>query len=315
MYKKRRSCCVIGGAGFIGSHLTYLLAASGRDVTVIGRGAVERGKLPPGIQYSRGDYSDRRYLAQILRGTDEVIDLAYATAPQTSFADPMFDLLANVPPSVGLLHEAVTARVRRVLLVSSGGTVYAVAHALPIGEDHPTAPISPYGITKLTIENYGRMFQTLFDLPVVVVRPANAYGEGQRSISGQGFIAAAIHRIAQGKEVDIYGSNGTVRDYIHVSDVATGIVAALNNGVPGHAYNIGTGRGRSNTEVLRFLEQLAVIHGLSVRINYLPERRFDVAMNYLDSSRLQAISEWRPQVAFEDGVTRLWQNVIASQGR
>lgn len=304
--------CIVGGAGFIGAHLTRLLASRGRQVVVLGRSQAPVAALPEGVRYLSGDYANRATLRQALQDVHEVVDLAYATAPQTSFADPIFDITANLPASVGLLQEALSARVRRVIVVSSGGTAYGVARSLPIGEDHPTKPISPYGITKLAIENYASMYFSLFDLPVIVVRPANAYGEGQRALSGQGFIAAAIHRVLEGRPVEIYG-DGTVRDYIHVTDVAVGIAAALEHGEPGAVYNIGTGRGHSNREVLDLLQPLAAKAGLSVDVAALPRRGFDVPMNYLDSTRLQAVSGWRPEISLPDGVARLWRTLNAKR--
>lgn len=300
---------MIGGAGFIGTQLTRLLAASGREVIVMGR-----TPRPGEIRYEQGDYGERAALKRVLAGASEVIDLAYATAPQTSFSDPIFDVVSNLPPSVSLLQEAVGAGVRKVLLVSSGGTVYGVPRSLPITEDHPTRPISPYGITKLAIENYAWMFQVLFDLPVVVVRPGNAYGEGQRKLSGQGFIASAIHRVMDGGEVEIYGESGTVRDYIHVSDVAAGIFAALEKGLPGAAYNIGTGKGSTNLDVLRIIEPLAAQVRLKVRARVLPPRKFDVQASILDSERLRSVSGWRPVVSLEEGIGNLWRAVLATHG-
>jgi UDP-glucose 4-epimerase len=130
------------------------------------------------------------------------------------------------------------------VLVSSGGTVYGVARSLPIAEDHPTEPISPYGITKLTIEKYAGMFGAASGLPIVIVRPGNAYGEGQHASTGQGFIATAMDAICRGEAVGVFGPIGTIRDYVHVADVASGIVAAWILGAAGETYNIGTGVGR-----------------------------------------------------------------------
>lgn len=313
MAQTRVRCCVIGGGGFIGTHLVRLLAASGRDVTVMGRSPAPSRPLPAGVSYCSGDYGDRLKLAEVLAGVAEVVDLAYATAPQTSFADPIFDVVSNVPATVSLLQVAIAAGIRKVVLVSSGGTVYGVAHTLPITEDHPTRPISPYGITKLTVENYGWMYKTLFDLPVTVVRPGNAYGEGQRKLSGQGFIAAAMRCVLEGTAIQVYGELGTVRDYIHVSDVANGILAALERGEPGVAYNIGTGEGRTNLDILNILEPLAEGIGLQVRTRFLPPRKFDVPANVLDSSRLRAVSDWKPAVSLNEGIARLWHALEQSR--
>jgi UDP-glucose 4-epimerase len=303
-------CCVIGGAGFIGVHVTRRLVDSGRRVIVLGRRTPPDKNLPAEATYVSGDYDNRAVLKDILSGVAEVIDLAYATVPQTSFDDPFFDIRSNLPASLGLLHEAAAAGVRKLVLVSSGGTVYGAANSLPIGEDHPTNPISPYGITKLTIEKYAWMFQLVSDLPVVVVRPGNAYGEEQRPFVGQGFIATAIHSIIRGQEVAIFGPEGTIRDYVHVSDVASGIVAALDQGKPGSIYNIGSGVGRSNLDVLREIEPLAMQAGYSLRLTTLPPRRFDVPANILDIRKLYAASGWWPQVSFTSGVARVWRTVL-----
>ncbi len=302
--------CLIGGAGFIGTELTKLLVKSGRDVVVMGRSPRSARELAAGVRYESGDYGDVERLRSVLAGADEVVDLAYSTAPQTSYADPVYDVVSNVPAAVTLLKEAAKHRLTKVLLVSSGGTVYGVARTLPITEDHGTQPISPYGITKLAIENYGWMYRALLDVPVVVVRPGNAYGEGQRMLSGQGFIATAMRRISAGQAVEMFGATGTLRDYIHVSDVASGIMAALDAGRPGTAYNIGTGEGLNNIDVLRLIEPHAANAGLAVRKRLLPERKFDVPANILDSARLRAVSGWRPMIGIHEGIAGLWAAIL-----
>jgi UDP-glucose 4-epimerase len=298
---------VIGGAGFIGRELCLRLAQQGRTVVILGRSTVPDPRLTATCRYVCGDFGNLGDLRSVLTPGCDVIQLAYATVPRTSFGDPVFDLQANLPASVALLQEAARCGVRRLLLVSSGGTVYGDPLRLPIPEDHPTRPISPYGITKLTIESYGLMFHRTAELPVLIVRPANAYGEAQRTGVGQGFIAAAIEAVRAGRPVEVYGPQGTVRDYIHVDDVASGLQAALDHGEVGAVYNLGTGQGASNLELLEALEPLAAAEGLAVRCSHLPERRFDVRANVLDASRLSAVSGWRPQVDLADGLGRCWR--------
>jgi UDP-glucose 4-epimerase len=283
------------------------LLEAGREVVVLGRRDPGAVRLPAAARYIRGDYADRATLREVLAGAEDVIDLAYATVPQTSFVDPVFDILANLPPSVGLLQEALDAGLKRVVLVSSGGTVYGRAERLPLDEEHPTRPISPYGITKLTIEQYARMYHSSVGLPVIVVRPANAYGETQRSGAGQGFVASAVHAVARGLPVVVFGSRGTVRDYVHVSDVAGGIVAALSRGIDGETYNLGTGIGIDNLQVLEMLRPLAAASGLDVQVDLRPARSFDVPANVLDASRLERMTGWRPLVPFADGLHRVWR--------
>src|SRR5208283_5085757 len=132
------------------------------------------------------DYGDRSFLADLLKDVDEVVNLAYSTVPKTSFEDPVQDILSNLPSAVNLFLATSQSSVQRLVLVSSGGTVYGKAASLPIVETHPTNPISPYGITKLAIEKYAVMYHNHTGLPVVVLRPGNAFGEGQRPFTGQG---------------------------------------------------------------------------------------------------------------------------------
>ena len=302
---------VIGGGGFLGLPLLHRLVASGRKVTVLGRRAHPQTDLPKSCTYVAGNYGNRNVLKEVLRPGCEVIDLAYSTVPQTSFQDPVFDLLSNLPASVGLLQEAAALGVAKVLFVSSGGTVYGPASRLPIDEDHPTEPISPYGITKLTIEKYARMFSKNAGLQVVIARPANAYGETQRHGTGQGFIAAAVHAALNGLPVQVFGGEGAIRDYVHMEDVALGLLAVLEHGVNGQCYNIGTGVGSSNRKVIELIEQQASALNCRIKIDDRPARSFDVLSNVLDSSKLSRVSGWSPRISLPEGIQRVWDCAMA----
>lgn len=302
-----RHCCVIGGSGFIGSNIVEKLTFQKRRITVIGRNVSPSRKLPEGIHYVSGDYGKKNFLTDVLRGVDEVIQLAYASVPKTSFENPLNDIRYNLPATVNLFEVAGRLGIHKLVLVSSGGTVYGKATKLPIPEDHPTNPISPYGITKLATEKYALMFNELEALPIVCVRPGNAYGEGQRPFVHQGFIATAMASILQRKKITVFGEPGTIRDYIHVSDVANGIIAALDHGKPGAFYNIGSGVGRSNQDVLAEIFPLAGAAGLKPTIKTAPPRPFDVPVNVLDSTKLFKETGWKPSISFQNGVKQTWQ--------
>jgi UDP-glucose 4-epimerase len=303
---------VIGGSGFIGTHLTKLLIGSGREVCVLGRKENATRALPADCSYLAGNYGDRKTLKKILTAGCEVIDLAYSTVPKTSFEDPLYDLISNLPSSVALMQEAGKMGACKVVFLSSGGTVYGPAKSIPITENHPTNPISPYGITKLTVDRYALMYHRNEGLPAVVVRPSNAYGEDQCSGTGQGFLAEAIHAILSGRDVEIYGQQGTVRDYIHVSDVASGVMAALDKGLAGRIYNLGTGVGASNLEVISIMREFAEKDGFVVRTRILPSREYDVDANVLDSSRLTNDTGWSPKIRLKEGIRQVW-NVAKGQ--
>ena len=302
-----KHCCVIGGNGFIGTHIIETLLTLDRKITVIDKNPLPSKVLPKEVRYITGDFGDKNLLVEILKDVNEVIHLAYSTVPKSSFENPISDIIDNLPATVRLFEVASNLGIEKLVLVSSGGTVYGKVNEVPIKEDHPTNPISPYGITKLTCEKYANMFYNLRGLPVVCVRPGNAYGERQKPFTGQGFIATVIASILKEKEIIPYGETGTIRDYIYVTDVAEGIIAAMNYGIPGSCYNIGSGVGRSNKDILDIIYPYAVSAGLEPRVKILPLRQFDVSINVLDSTKLTKATGWKKTVSFEEGIKRTWK--------
>lgn len=306
-------CCVVGGSGFIGRHVVQKLVAEGRDVRVIGRRVQPLSGLDAKVSYLSGDYGDKAFMERALSGVDEIIDLAYSTVPKSSFEDPIHDITTNLPQAVNLFQAvAKKQNIRKLVVVSSGGTVYGPALQTPITEVHQTNPISPYGITKLAIEKYALMYHRLFDVPVTIARPSNAYGEGQLPHRGQGFVATAIATILKGDTVTVFGGDQIVRDYVHVKDVASGIVAILDTGRPGICYNVGSGTGHTTNEVLSFIKVLAQQLGKIVTVEQKPLRPFDVLTNILDCSRIQRETGWQARIDFSEGLERVWQGFTSS---
>lgn len=294
---------IIGGTGFIGSYTISLLLDTGRSVTVVGRSKESPFIQTDNLNYISGDFGDFAFICKLLDMHDEVIHLAYATVPNTSFENPLADLQQNLTPAVQLFAEAAK-RGCKLLLVSSGGTVYGEAKNSLIAESHPKHPISPYGLTKLTLESYAYLYGVTHGLNFVVVRPANAYGPGQRPFMGQGFIATAIASAKEGMVIKIFGKAGTVRDYIEVSDLATGIVSALLYGKQAEVYNIGSSTGLSNLDVIEKLRVVLSQYGVNILTEHLPERLFDVRTNILDASKLQQDTGWMPKVSFDEGIEK-----------
>lgn len=309
-----KHCCLIGGGGFIGKHVARVLLDAGRRVTIVDRVGMDEDDVGPEVCIEIGDCGDKDFTAGRLKGVDEVVYLAYSTVPKTSYEDPVRDIVANLPMAVNVLEAAETANVERIIVFSSGGTVYGCAEKLPISEAHPTRPLCPYGITKLALEKYCWMFHHLRNLPVIVLRPANAFGEGQKPFSGQGLIATAMASAVNGRKVSIYGDAESVRDYLYVEDVARGVLAALDAGHPGACYNMGSGMGRSNRDVMLAIEALVRADGFELRWEVFPRREYDVPVNVLDSRRFTADTRWKAGVSFPEGLQRTWRWIQAHAG-
>lgn len=303
--------CVIGGTGFIGQHLVSALQEQGRQVRVIGRRSPELVVVPDNVEYLQGDIRNREFLLTALSEVDEIVDLAYSSVPKTSYENPILDITDNLPGSVGLFDVASSLPIKKIVYVSSGGTVYGEPQSSPIQETYPTNPISPYGITKLALEKYALMFHRLKGLPAICVRPSNPYGEGQRPFVGQGFVAAAIASMLTGRELTIYGDAGTIRDYVYVKDLALGLAAALDYGAAGEVYNLGSGVGRTNMDIINELMPFALERGLRPVVGHIAPRPFDVSSNVLDCAKLKLCSGWEPKVALSEGLRATWDWHVA----
>ncbi|QCR22603.1 NAD-dependent epimerase/dehydratase family protein [Pontibacter sp. SGAir0037] len=298
--------CVFGGAGFIGQHVVNKLRVQGHEVIIVGN---SRRNDAQHYDWSSLDYID---LKRILKGVEGVINLAYSSTPKTSFDDPIADIRDNLPFAINFFEWMGQFPISRIVMVSTGGAIYGNTNENPTSELAETNPISPYGITKLAVEKYAHMYFKHKGLPVISVRPGNAYGIGQTPFSGQGFIATATYSILENKAISIFGKEGTIRDYIHVEDVAEGIIAALYAGKPGEVYNIGTGIGTSNKTILDYLFKMALGDGFMLPEVYYKELRpFDVLENVLDTTKLTNHSGWRPKIDLSDGVQEYWNHAMA----
>lgn len=298
-------CLVLGGRGFIGTHLVDALLQAGHHVVCFDRPHV----VPLGPTYAsnprfelvEGDFLSEADMAGVLPGCDVCVHLVSTTLPQNSNADPVFDIETNLVGTLRLLNLARASGLRKVVFVSSGGTVYGIPRSVPIEETHPTEPLCSYGIAKLAIEKYLELFRTLHRLDYTVLRIANPYGEMQRTRSSQGAVAVFLGRALRGEPVEIWGDGSVVRDYVYIRDVADALVSALHYPGPERIFNIGSGQGVSLNEVLDTID--AVLDRKTRRV-YTPGRPFDVPASVLSIERARRALGWKPRVAFKDGIAR-----------
>lgn len=299
--QQAKKTLLIGGAGFIGEHMIPFLKEAGREVSVVGRSDLTKQYLKKSVNYFKGDFSSPDFINPLVETHDEIVLLAYASAPNTSFNNPIEDLNDNLAPSVRLFIQAAKFG-KKLLLVSSGGTIYGEQKHEKIIESHGKRPISPYGLTKLTLENYAFLYGVTHNLDFVIVRPTNAYGIGQTPFTGQGFIATAVASAKLNKDIKIYGESGTVRDYIYVTDLAKGIVDVLTKADSKTAYNISSGLGYSNLDIVNKLNAILKKYGASLTVTHLPERPFDVKSNILDNNKVCKHTNWQPLIDIDQGL-------------
>jgi UDP-glucose 4-epimerase len=294
----------MGGGGFIGKNLVKNFA-NFSNIIVIGRRQPQHLMLDSEVTYINGDCGSLELLENVIRKDDFIVFLAYNSVPKTSFDNPLSDIRDNLPLAVNLLEVLRKVKIRRVLCISSGGTVYGqTSDSLLISEDHQTNPISPYGITKLAVEKYFIMYARMFDIPVIVARPSNPFGPSQLPYNGQGFIATAAAMIIRGEVLTVFGQTGTVRDYLYIDDLCSALhLLLIMDLAPGEIYNIGSGCGMNNVEVIESISKICGIHESDIRINFLPSRNFDVPYNVLNSSKLNKLG-WSPNTSFEAGLDR-----------
>jgi UDP-glucose 4-epimerase len=292
-------CLVLGGGGFMGTHLCQALLREGAQVRGFGRSRTDPGALA-GVVWANGEFADRTALARAVEGCEVVFHMLGGSIPDSSNRDPLGDLLSSVVPALQLLEICRASMVRKVLFISSGGTVYGIPRAIPIPEGAPTEPISAYGISKLAIEKYLALYHHLYGCDFSVLRVANAFGPYQSPHRRQGLIAALMHRIAQGQPVEIWGDGRVVRDFVYIADVIDAVLLAATYEGPHHVFNVGGGIGRS---VLEVVTDIADVLGCpKIGPIHKAGRATDVPVNVLDIGLIRRELGWSARTAWPDGL-------------
>jgi UDP-glucose 4-epimerase len=291
---------VLGGGGFLGINLCRRLVSAGYRVRAFGRHCLFPGTLDD-IEWYQGDFNDAVSLATAIETNDIVFHLLHATTPQSANLDMAGDLKQNVVASVGLLDISRRLGVKRVVFVSSGGTVYGPTNQIPTPETAATEPITAYGISKLAIEKYLALYERHYDLEYRVLRVANPFGPFQVPVKHQGVIAALISRGLRGESVDIWGDGSVIRDYIFVDDVVTALEKVMTDQSDMRVFNIGSGQGRSLLQVIASIEKLL---DTKLKINWTSGRLIDVPKSVVAIERAKTLLRWTPETPFEKGLQK-----------
>lgn len=296
---------LIGGNGFIGSHIQDALLANGLQVSVLDRFPERYRSTLRNVQAFVGHDSDGTIARHAMEGADSVVYLASTTVPQSSSDDPARDVVDNLVPFLRYLDLASHCGVQRFVYFSSGGTVYGVPSTMPVPETHPTQPISAHGVVKLMMEKYLMALVHKHRMGVAILRVGNAYGERQNPFGTFGAIATILGCFASGRPIHIWGSGDTVRDYIYVKDVASACLKALLTDSAHGAFNIGTGQGYSLNQLVRVIGETTMEPIPEIR--WEEQRGFDVPHIVLDNTLAKRKLGWEPVTSLSDGVRSTWE--------
>lgn len=299
---------VLGGNGFIGSHVVDSLLASGHKVRVFDRGPEMFRSPLSGVEYKMGVFSDVPMLAEALEGVDVVYHLISTTLPSSSNLDPIADVEGNLLNTIRLLQLMVQKNIKRIIYLSSGGTVYGIPKIIPIPETHSLNPICSYGVVKVAVENYLMMFQSLYGIEPVVLRVSNPYGERQGHQGVQGVVGTFICKAIRDEEIVLWGDGSVVRDFIYVSEVASCCVSVLDSEVGG-IFNVGRGEGVSIRQVIECIEKVS---GKSLKVDYRARRGFDIPRVELDISKARDQFDWESSLSLEQGIRKTWSWAVSS---
>lgn len=292
---------VTGGAGFIGSNLTAALLSTGHEVTVLDDlSSGYRENLPgdPRLTFVEGDVRDARAVRRAMAGASRVFHLAASVGNKRSIDEPFHDAEVNVLGTLTVLEEARRAGVERLVVSSSAG-IFGELKALPIREDHPVEPDTPYGSTKLCAEKLSLSYAKLYGFGAVCLRYFNVYGPNQRFDAYGNVIPIFVFRLLRGESLTVFGDGEQTRDFVNVRDVVqANLKAAAADGVSG-AFNIGSGTRISVNDLVRRIEAAS---GRKAEATHGPPRAGDVRDSLADIGAARARLGFEPAVGLDEGL-------------
>jgi UDP-glucose 4-epimerase len=293
---------VLGGNGFIGSHIVDLLLQNNHFVRVVDKFPERFRKPLDGVDYRIIHFEDKAELAESLTNIDIVYHCISTTVPSTSSLDPIYDIQSNLVNTVSFLNMMIKAEIKRIVFLSSGGTVYGNPTETPTRETHPLRPISSYGIVKVAIENYLFMYEMLNKMKPVILRPSNPYGPRQGHFQTQGVISTFLKSIRSDKELFVWGTGDIVRDYIYIDDLVELCYQASISDRCG-VFNVGSGRGTSINEIIGIISRIT---NINADAKFYPQRAVDVQKIVLDISKTTETFKWAPKISLEEGIRDMW---------
>lgn len=290
---------VLGGSGFIGRNLVSKLSKD-NHVLVADRFCRPEFETMKNISYMKFNFTEEESFAPLLDDADTIIHLVSTLFAKDGTENLGAEVSANVLSTIRLLEDMV-GRNASLLFVSSGGTVYGEGGESPALEDDAKHAFCGYALTKTMIENTLELYKNQHGLRYQTVRLSNPYGFMSTSGRMQGLIPIMVNRILHEEPITIWGDGENIRDYIFIDDVVDAITAVLNYEGQENIFNVGTGVGYSNNEILNL-----VIEKLSLEkppfVQYSTSRKCDVRKNVLDIEKITKCTGWKPKTGIEEGI-------------
>lgn len=297
---------LLGAAGFIGTNLTIELAKKTEDeITLVDRSKAFFKPIVSmdlkNVHILEADLTVDMDFDSILKDQEVVYHLVSTTVPTTSNQHISQELVSNVIFSANLFEACIRCGVKKVVFVSSGGTVYGKEVDCPLKEKTATNPISSYGVQKITIEKLLYLYRYMYGLDYRIIRLANPYGPYQRPNGVLGAVTTFTYKALKGDEITVYGDGSVVHDFIYIDDAIRAIMKIVNGENKHRTFNLGCGYGTSIKQVLETIEKAL---GIKLNVSYLEGRKVDVPVNYLDISRYEKYYGALNPISLEDGIRK-----------
>ena len=293
---------VTGGAGFIGSNLVKLLLERGNDVVVLDNlsaGHLENLEGLSGVEFLKGDIRDPDDVGKAMKEVDVVFHIAAHLGHARSLENPFLDSQVNVLGTLQVLEAARKHGVKKLVYSASAG-VYGEAVRLPVDEDHPLQPGSPYGVNKLAAEKHCMCYSKVYDMDVICLRYFNVYGPNQWYDLYGNVLPIFATRTLSNETLIIYEDGEQTRDFVYVTDVArANLMAAESTGIRG-VFNIANGTPTTINDAANLIQSAA--HN-QVGVEYRPPRDGDVRHSLADISLARETLGYEPQVDIKQGIT------------
>ena len=292
---------IIGGNGFIGSHLIDVLIENNHNVRVYDLFMEKYRKPLKDVDYRINSIDDLDSLYKAMHEVDIVFHLASSSVPSTSNQDPILDVNGNLITSLNILNTAVKANVKKIVYFSSGGAIYGNTNGL-INENNQLNPISSYGIIKSTVEKYFLLYSKIHNIDTIIFRPSNPYGPRQGHFISQGVISTFLKKISNSEPLNVFGDGSNLKDYIFVEDLVHlcyNISIKEKSGI----FNIGTGIG---TSINKIIEVIKGVTNFNPKVEYNESKNYDVQQFILDISKAQKVVGNYNFLDLQYGILKTW---------